>query len=65
MPTLLLAGEDTTAFPLAWAVHHLCDAPHAGQAVFVKSCATCHKIYGQGEEVGPDITRNGRNDFRS
>ena len=24
---MLLAGEDTTAFTLAWAVHHLCDNP--------------------------------------
>ena len=37
--------------------------PVAGEKVFVKSCAVCHKIYGEGEEVGPDITRNGRNDF--
>lgn len=27
--TMLLAGEDTTAYTLAWAVHHLCDAPGA------------------------------------
>ena len=27
--TMLLAGEDTTAYTLAWAVHHLCDAPAA------------------------------------
>jgi cytochrome P450/nitrite reductase/ring-hydroxylating ferredoxin subunit len=27
--TMLLAGEDTTAFTLAWAMHHLCDAPEA------------------------------------
>ena len=27
--TMLLAGEDTTAYTLAWAVHHLCDAPDA------------------------------------
>jgi cytochrome P450/nitrite reductase/ring-hydroxylating ferredoxin subunit len=27
--TMLLAGEDTTAYTLAWAVHHLCDAPEA------------------------------------
>jgi cytochrome P450 len=27
--TMLLAGEDTTAFTLAWAIHHLCDTPHA------------------------------------
>jgi cytochrome P450/nitrite reductase/ring-hydroxylating ferredoxin subunit len=25
--TMLLAGEDTTAFTLAWAVHHLCESP--------------------------------------
>lgn len=27
--TMLLAGEDTTAYTLAWAVHHLCDSPGA------------------------------------
>ncbi|MGC1274110.1 MAG: c-type cytochrome, partial [Planctomycetaceae bacterium] len=37
--------------------------PVAGEKVFVKACAVCHKIYGKGEEVGPDVTRNGRNDF--
>ena len=25
--TMLLAGEDTTAYTLAWGVHHLCDSP--------------------------------------
>ncbi len=37
--------------------------PHQGQAVFRKTCAQCHQIYGQGEQVGPDITRNGRASF--
>ena len=37
--------------------------PIAGQAVFHKLCAACHKIHGQGPDVGPDITANGRNDF--
>jgi putative heme-binding domain-containing protein len=37
--------------------------PIAGQAVFHKLCAQCHKIHGQGQDVGPDITSNGRNDF--
>lgn len=37
--------------------------PHAGQAVFRKLCGQCHKIYGEGQEVGPDITVNGRASF--
>jgi cytochrome P450 len=31
--TMLLAGEDTTAYTLAWAVHHLCDQPDAVAAL--------------------------------
>ena len=34
--------------------------PVKGQAAFTKLCAQCHKIYGEGQEVGPDITANGR-----
>ncbi len=37
--------------------------PNRGQAVFRKLCAQCHKIYGEGQDVGPDLTANGRNDF--
>lgn len=37
--------------------------PFSGVAVFGKLCAQCHKIYGEGQEVGPEITLNGRNDF--
>jgi putative membrane-bound dehydrogenase-like protein len=37
--------------------------PMAGQAVFKKTCALCHKIYGEGQDVGPELTSNGRNDF--
>ena len=35
----------------------------AGAAVFKKVCAQCHKIYGEGQEVGPDVTSNGRGSF--
>ena len=35
--TMLLAGEDTTAYTLAWAVHHLCDAPAAVQGLHTES----------------------------
>jgi len=34
-----------------------------GQQVFSKVCAQCHKIYGQGQDVGPDITGVGRSSF--
>jgi putative heme-binding domain-containing protein len=37
--------------------------PHKGQAVFKKLCAQCHKIHGDGADVGPDITLNGRNNW--
>lgn len=37
--------------------------PLAGREVFKKLCAQCHRIYGEGAEVGPDITRNGRASF--
>jgi cytochrome P450/nitrite reductase/ring-hydroxylating ferredoxin subunit len=31
--TMLLAGEDTTAFTLAWAVHQMCESPDSVQAL--------------------------------
>ncbi len=37
--------------------------PVAGRGVFRKLCGQCHKIYGEGADVGPDITRNGRASF--
>jgi putative membrane-bound dehydrogenase-like protein len=37
--------------------------PFAGERGFKKVCGHCHKIYGEGADVGPDITLNGRNDF--
>ena len=37
--------------------------PFRGEKVFYKVCGQCHKMYGKGFEVGPDITRNGRNSF--
>jgi putative heme-binding domain-containing protein len=34
--------------------------PHRGTEVFNRVCGQCHKIHGQGQDVGPDITANGR-----
>jgi putative heme-binding domain-containing protein len=33
---------------------------HRGVEVFNRVCGQCHKIYGQGQDVGPDLTANGR-----
>ncbi len=37
--------------------------PFKGIEVFKKVCGQCHKLHGEGQEVGPDITLNGRNSF--
>jgi putative heme-binding domain-containing protein len=37
--------------------------PTRGVAVFKKVCAQCHKLYGEGAEVGPDLTGSGRNNW--
>ncbi|PQO31011.1 dehydrogenase [Bremerella cremea] len=34
--------------------------PHRGIEVYNKLCGQCHKLHGKGQEVGPDITVNGR-----
>ncbi|MBT3481926.1 MAG: c-type cytochrome [Opitutales bacterium] len=35
----------------------------AGKALFEQSCASCHKLYGEGGEIGPDITGSNRADL--
>ncbi len=37
--------------------------PFRGREVYKKLCGQCHKLFGQGQEVGPDLTSNGRNSF--
>ena len=32
----------------------------AGRAIFNQSCAVCHRLYGEGGDVGPDLTGAGR-----
>ncbi|MCA9121902.1 MAG: c-type cytochrome [Planctomycetales bacterium] len=36
---------------------------YRGREVFNRVCGQCHKIYGTGQDVGPEITRNGRGSF--
>ena len=35
----------------------------AGRAVFNKLCANCHRLYGHGGPIGPDLTGTGRHNL--
>lgn len=37
--------------------------PTFGRAVFAKVCQQCHRLYGVGSDIGPDITGANRSDF--
>jgi putative membrane-bound dehydrogenase-like protein len=34
----------------------------SGKALFGKHCATCHRLFGEGQQVGPDLTHTSRKD---
>jgi putative heme-binding domain-containing protein len=34
--------------------------PSAGRAVFAQTCAVCHRLFGEGADIGPDLTGSGR-----
>lgn len=34
--------------------------PQRGREVFRRVCAQCHRLFGEGQDVGPDLTHNGR-----
>ena len=35
----------------------------AGRAAFTTFCGTCHRLYGQGNDIGPDLTGSGRDNL--
>jgi putative heme-binding domain-containing protein len=37
--------------------------PSQGRLVFSQVCAVCHKLYGEGQDIGPDLTGSGRHDI--
>jgi putative membrane-bound dehydrogenase-like protein len=34
-----------------------------GRGLFARTCASCHRLFGSGEEIGPDLTGSGRKDL--
>jgi len=39
--------------------------PYAGRKLFNMSCALCHKLFGQGAQIGPDLTPYKRDDLET
>ena len=39
--------------------------PYEGRALFTKTCAVCHKLFGQGAQIGPDLTPYKRDDLET
>jgi putative heme-binding domain-containing protein len=37
--------------------------PRNGRAVFQRTCAACHKLYGEGGTLGPDLTGSNRSNL--
>ncbi|MEQ8762624.1 MAG: FG-GAP-like repeat-containing protein [Planctomycetota bacterium] len=37
--------------------------PSHGRMLFQETCSTCHMLFGEGEDVGPDITGSNRSDL--
>jgi len=37
--------------------------PRKGRALFATACANCHKLFGEGGAIGPDLTGSNRNDL--
>jgi putative heme-binding domain-containing protein len=40
-------------------------SPYAGKKLFMASCGVCHKLFGKGAEIGPDLTPYPRSDLGS
>jgi putative heme-binding domain-containing protein len=39
--------------------------PYRGRQLYEQTCAACHKLHGQGGEIGPDLTSFKRDDLAS
>ena len=40
-------------------------SPYKGKKLFTDTCAKCHRLFGQGGQIGPDLTTYKRDDIAS
>jgi putative heme-binding domain-containing protein len=63
-PITRKAREQIQALRAVLTVDRLAQADDAqGRIHFQKTCAQCHKLFGEGESVGPELTGSQRNDL--
>ncbi len=59
------AEMETKIHQLAGVIRSGNGDPYSGRTLFQNTCGNCHKLFGQGAEVGPDLTVYNRADLES
>jgi putative heme-binding domain-containing protein len=59
------AEMETKIHQLAGLIRTGIGDPYSGRTLFQNTCGNCHKLFGQGAAVGPDLTAYNRGDLES
>jgi len=59
------AEMETKIHQLAGLIRSGIGDPYSGRTLFQNTCGNCHKLFGQGAAVGPDLTAYNRSDLES
>lgn len=55
--------RETVIADMRLLLRHTQGDPQRGLKAYDKLCGQCHQLFGRGQQVGPDITKNGRSNF--